>query len=75
MAELKPCPFCGGKAIKRTTTENVGFLSNNGHRYSYFRVYHVTCKLCGADVRSPEIAPEHCETKWNRRVSDGSDVR
>ena len=68
--KLKPCPFCGNEAIKRVTTHNCGFVDNNGHPFSDFKVYHVTCKFCGADVRSPETAPEYCEVLWNRRYQE-----
>lgn len=38
MIELKLCPFCGGEAEVRESTENGG------------RQYHVGCTKCSADV-------------------------
>lgn len=56
MIGLKPCPFCGGKPFKRMT-EHDGFI-----------ICHVTCRDCGADVRSTGHYPHYCETLWNRRA-------
>ena len=77
MCELKPCPFCGGKAAVRFS----------GHRYTngYVKGYIVVgCNTCMASVRgayyqgdSLDILPYSIEEtvgaekaieKWNRRV-------
>ena len=51
--ELKPCPFCGGKATMYT--------------FSVVKDYHVSCDGCGAysdDYRTPKKAA----AAWNRRA-------
>ena len=62
MAELKPCPFCGGEARLRKDE---------------YRNFWVECKncLCGTSFASGSSPDEKLiETviqDWNRRVSDG----
>ena len=81
MAELKPCPFCGGKAIVTEMTASGG---------DYFRT-KIECSICGVSldweqefltyknknviggvmslVRIPiNISPFEA---WNRRVDNG----
>ena len=49
---LKPCPFCGGKAIREPV----------------FKIaYRVSCGTCGASVPASKII-EDCEDAWNKRV-------
>lgn len=57
--ELKPCPFCGGKAEKRTFIKNGGFY--------IYRVYCTQCQIGAAGHTSMKRA---CET-WNRRADNG----
>lgn len=52
--ELKPCPFCGGKA-KEFTGEDAA-----PHRWT------VECDACGAHVGSG--TRHRARTKWNRRA-------
>ena len=61
MAELKPCPFCGGKP----------FVQETAHSWC-----NVICDKCGAmtkcvlnsaDYSSKNLAIE----AWNRRAEDG----
>ncbi|MBQ3758701.1 MAG: Lar family restriction alleviation protein [Synergistaceae bacterium] len=57
MLELKPCPFCGGKAeIRRqlTSTSSIGG----------FFVLCLTCLTSSDNYRSMEVAADH----WNRRM-------
>ena len=64
MAELKPCPFCGGTA-------------QLDHDYAGVSVYaKVRCTNCGATTRAMKISTtESCDMKaaeaWNRRANDG----
>lgn len=83
MAELKPCPFCGGVAgfIAKApdTTENKA-----GYKFV------IACTLCGATIPSTEgFAYFHLNfdgsatitsdclnraaKQWNRRAEDGKD--
>ena len=61
--ELKPCPFCGGKAI--LTHDNAGLGA------SYIR-----CERCGLEsvrfIKSFEVASDDQAIKyWNRRADNG----
>ena len=66
MSELKPCPFCGGKA--ELTHERDSFLN--------FAIYSaIMCSKCG--VKSPRFqqkcataSDEEAAKAWNRRVSE-----
>lgn len=64
MSELKVCPFCGGEAYKHKTHHE----QMNGLELEKYNVFHVTCRDCGADIRSPENTPLFCEELWNRRT-------
>ena len=55
MAELKPCPFCGGRK-----------LAVNG----WCEQYWVTCSECETEGPSGETQTEAKEA-WNRRATDG----
>ena len=64
MAELKPCPFCGGKAL----------LSHDhaGEGASYVR-----CEKCGLEsvrfIKSFECASDDRAVEfWNRRADSGN---
>lgn len=53
MAELKPCPFCGGKA------EIVKLLRSN---------CFIRCKKCGCEQKA-YASKQNAERAWNRRVN------
>ena len=60
MAELKPCPFCGGEAKLE-------------HLMKSSIVY---CGSCMASSKSIEFSPEYASDEkaieaWNRRAEDG----
>ena len=61
MSELKPCPFCGGKAKLRHYTSGT---------FKKTTVVYVECCVCR--IRTPvEFEPECVEEAWNRRAEDG----
>lgn len=53
--ELKPCPFCGGEAIK--STFSWGNISDE---------YTIECTVCRA--RTTVLKLEQAIEVWNRRV-------
>lgn len=57
MAELKPCPFCGGEAE----------TSRGLHRYDCWGVWCPECKVRTDLYLSEREAAE----AWNRRANDG----
>lgn len=71
--QLKPCPFCGGKAHIRNVRENDGRV--------YYETVCVLCEDCGAQsIRkiSDGYYGKHCSYKeiaelWNRRVKESED--
>lgn len=63
MAELKPCPFCGGKAVTRMECES----RRTGRPYGTF---YTECRSCGASVGFAFVDAEDAEKAWNRRASE-----
>ncbi len=65
--ELKPCPFCGGKAISLLHTE---------HKNLNNRKFFFSCNDCGANVflegegkyKSAEQTEDEAVALWNRRA-------
>lgn len=72
MAELKPCPFCGGRGTIWSHTETIGHGSTDTS-------FYVCCKACGArtkpigDLEAEGTAAKKLVAKvlWERRVEDG----
>lgn len=69
MAELKPCPFCGGKSVIR----------NNAFRVLVNARVDIYCKRCG--VRTMEYKGIDWDDThrmaieaWNRRAEDVSEA-
>lgn len=52
--ELKPCPFCGGRAVESET-----------HAAQHWW-YSVECLLCGAEIT--EAVAAEAITAWNTRT-------
>lgn len=70
MAELKPCPFCGGKASRGVGEIARGYYECQAH-----------CEICGAEIRNrycvgswvqnPErVAKGFISRLWNRRAGE-----
>ena len=64
MAELKPCPFCGGRADVSIDSEPV--VDMDGRRWAYTVVCNKCCATSGLIYR-----PEKAVEAWNRRVDNG----
>lgn len=65
MADLKPCPFCGGKAAFVPRAVNLVLQKDPSN--PKFGV-SVICGKCGSE--SPNMVDEeHATTAWNRRAS------
>ena len=60
MTELKPCPFCGGKA---------NLVVRHNQTLTWIR-YYVKCERCVATTANYE-KPEHATGNWNRRTENG----
>lgn len=59
MADLKPCPFCGGKAFV--------YYSGSPSNGSFAEVI---CRECGCQTQRMLI--NEAFEAWNRRVEDGT---
>ena len=66
MAELKPCPFCGGKAKRITRRFNT--LGAYGNKETERTWFAIVCSVCrtGQPYRH-YFAKASAETAWNRR--------
>ena len=62
MDKLKPCPFCGGKAVvKVVSTDGIALMPKV--------VWHrIGCRDCGARIEKYDVI-EAIEA-WNRRAND-----
>lgn len=68
MAELKPCPFCGGDKIQ--------FIVNGYFQPWEKKVlrlwYHCSCHECGASMDTGSCTDmKKALLEWNRRAEDG----
>ena len=61
MAELKPCPFCGGEAEMRTFTMGT---------FKKRKFVYAECSVCGIRT-SVDNETRYVEKAWNRRAEDG----
>ena len=58
MNELKPCPFCGGRA-KIVRHDEWGWFQ-----------YEVYCEKCDASFNAAFSSEEAAKNCWNRRATD-----
>ena len=65
MIQLKPCPFCGGKASIRSVTP----VRDTNYKAFGYGGYFVMCDDClttSNNYNTPEMAADH----WNRRTHE-----
>lgn len=65
MAELKPCPFCGGETID--VCEEGKLFGKSAYARTYI---FVRCRKCYARTGVYGTKPKAIEV-WNRRAEDG----
>ena len=63
--KLKPCPFCGGEAVRM---ELMGYATPRSGR----RTRHIGCLKCGVIANFSIAADCDAAEVWNRRTNDGS---
>ena len=61
MADLKPCPFCGGKELSEAQTKYFGMSAR----------YTIKCLKCMGEMT--RTTKQKAENAWNRRAEDGRD--
>ena len=76
MAELKPCPFCGGKAIRHFLVSRYG-SGNTAQRIYEIRDFgsgkgHIECQRCHIKQANDYSTMTSAERAWNRRANDAS---
>ena len=59
MAELKPCPFCGGKELSEAQHKQYGMSLR----------YTIKCLKCMGEMT--RTSPHKARDAWNRRAEDG----
>lgn len=67
--ELKPCPFCGGKAELDFSHRSFTYTDKNGEARHTGFYYAVKCanEICGCRIGIYE-EPEMAIDAWNRRA-------
>lgn len=73
MEELKPCPFCGGKAKVFSCDGAGAFYTNAGEAQIWGRKMNhklIRCKNCGIKTKA-YLTDKGVFNAWNRRVDNG----
>lgn len=70
MVELKPCPFCGGKAEHLYCYDsNIGYIYSNIPWGDNGEMHVIRCKKCDAETTRYKTQ-KGCFNAWNRRVDN-----
>ena len=69
MAELKPCPFCGGKDIRKVVTLKYAEIYCASCQVSITR--GLICGKCDDLAEAEECFGVDVSEAWNRRAEDG----
>ena len=69
MTELKPCPFCGGRAHNSLHMTDAWRRKDGWHDTK--ALFYIMCDDCGCRVEYCERM-EDAEAAWNRRANDGN---
>ena len=74
MAELKPCPFCGGKAFRWQCTADGKYKSILCERVYGVMTNHymIQCTQCGIGTKVYATS-KRCFNAWNRRYTPPSE--
>ena len=75
--ELKPCPFCGGRAVIRETKvylwEAIQIHCEKCSVHSPNEIFNHLAYSDGEEIYvTKTMAAEKVINKWNRRVNDGT---
>lgn len=65
MTTMKPCPFCGGEAVRM---ELMDYATSRSGRWAR----HIGCLKCGIIVNFSVAADCDVAEVWNRRANDES---
>lgn len=70
--ELKPCPFCKGKAVVFTCDGSGSFFGQRNCVFYGRKLDHLLIKCSKCGIRTKAYKTEKGLFKaWNRRVTDG----
>jgi len=69
MDNLKPCPFCGGKAVIISATHREVYdVLPNGLKVGYIEMFMARCSICGASSDYNRSLSK-VAVLWNARAS------
>jgi Lar family restriction alleviation protein len=75
MAELKPCPFCGGKAELYSCEAEHDIYDSKTLEYvetEYYTKYGCACTSCDCTI-AEMLSEQNVIEAWNRRADNADD--